>query len=56
MDSSLSSVVTRSCKSKYCYAPVYNRVYEQYNNDNSIYNRSYAKTDIWGRSVYMVRQ
>ena len=56
MDSSLSSVVTHSCKSKHCHAPVYNRVYEQYNNDNAIYNRSNTETSVRGSRVYMVRQ
>ena len=56
MDSSLSSVVTRSCKSKYCYAPVYNRVDEQHNNDNAIYNRSNPEASVWGGCIHMVRQ
>ena len=56
MDSSLSSVVTRSCKSKHCYAPVYNRVYEQHNNDNAIYNRSNPEASVWGGCIHMVRQ
>ena len=56
MDSSLSSVVTRSCKSKHCHASVYNGVYEQHNNDNTNYNRSNPEANIRGSRVNMVRQ
>ena len=56
MDSSLSSVVTRSCKSKYCYAPVHNRVDEQHNNYDTIYNRSNPEASVWGGCIHMVRQ
>ena len=39
MDNTLKPVVTRSCKSKHCYAPVYNGVDAVDNNYNSNYNR-----------------
>ena len=39
MVNTLSSVVTRSSESEYCYAPVYNRVDAVNNDNNSNYNR-----------------
>ena len=39
MDNTLKPVVTRSSKSKHCYAPVYNRVDAVNNDNNSNYNR-----------------
>ena len=35
MDTTLSSVITRSCKSKHSYAPVYNRVDAEYNHNTT---------------------
>ena len=46
MDSSLSSVVTRSCKSKHCHTPVYSGVDEQYDNNYTNSKRSQENTGL----------
>ena len=55
MDSSLSTVVTRSSESKYCHAPIHTRLDEQYDNNHSNSPRSQANTGIWIRSQKLVR-
>ena len=55
MDSSLSTVVTRSSESKYCDPSVYSRVDEQYDNNHSNRPRSQADTGIWIRGKELVR-
>ncbi len=54
MDNTLKPVVTRSSKSKHCYAPVYNRV-DAVNNDNiSNYNRRDSTRRTRSRSKNLV--
>ena len=55
MDSSLSTVVTRSSESKYCDPSVHTRVDEQYDNNNSSSPRSQADSGLWSRSKQLVR-
>ena len=47
MVNTLSSVVTRSSESKYCYASVHPRVDEQYDNNNSNCNRNNPDSSVW---------
>ena len=54
MDSSLSTVVTRSSESKYCHASVHTREYEQYDNNNSDNLRNNIPRSIWSRGKNLV--
>ena len=47
MDSTLSPVVTRSCKSKHCYASIYTGVNEQHDNNYPNSQRSQENTSLW---------
>ena len=55
MDSSLSSVVTRSSESQYNNAPVHSGQYDEYDNYNSNYRRDNKSRGIWSRSKNLVR-
>ena len=54
MDSSLSIVVTRNSKSKYCHASVYNRVNAVNDNNNTNNNRNDRTRRTRSRSLYLV--
>ena len=54
MDNTLKPVVTRSSKSKHCYAPVYNRVDAVNNDNNSNYNRRDSTRSRRSRSKNLV--
>ena len=55
MDSSLSSVVTRSSKSKHCNPTIYTGVDELNDNYSSTSPRSQTDTSIWSRGKQLVR-
>ena len=55
MVNTLSSVVTRSSESEYCYTSVHPRIDEQYDNNNSSSPRSQADSGIWSRGKELVR-
>ena len=54
MDSSLSTVVTRSSESKYCHAQLYTGQYEQYDNNYPNSERSQKDTGLWSSSKKLV--
>ena len=54
MDSSLSTVVTRSSESQYCHAQLYTGQYEQYDNNYPNYKRSQKDTGLWGSRKKLV--
>ena len=54
MDSSLSIVVTRNSKSKYCHASVYNRVNAVNDNNNTNNNRNDRTRRTRSRSLHLV--
>jgi len=55
MDSSLSTVVTRSSESKHNYSSVHTREYEQHDNYNSDHIGNHKSGSLWSRSKNLVR-
>ena len=54
MDSSLSSVVTRSCKSKHNNSQLYSGEYEQYDNNYPNNQRGFKDSDFWSSNKELV--